>query len=312
MVRGVGRLFAVPGELCPASGHRDVVAQLVHVIREIGDEPAGAVEFFVDLCVDRVLGVVVVKMLAAMGPHVAMVETAGRRRPMPMPEARRQGDGPPVRKYRVQGDRRMNILEKPKYGNSARFEEQTNSHALTGCDHSRSARARSEYSGKFFEQILGGVEFFRAGYSETGSRARRKPRHIFYHVGKTLRRTRRAAYRKGQIYTNADGENMNPHFAFGTTVRHILPFAEHLKREGVPFAGPRRHVTGNDQRGIGVLPRHRREHSRSDDVGRHARRDDRPREARRTACRLERTQTQLAAPLTHVLPARARSTFQSG
>ncbi len=105
MVRGVGRLFAVPGELCPASGHRDVVAQLVHVIREIGDEPAGAVEFFVDLCVDRVLGVVVVKMLAAMGPHVAMVErrVAGA---LLMPEARRQGDGPPVRKYRVQGDLR--------------------------------------------------------------------------------------------------------------------------------------------------------------------------------------------------------------
>ena len=70
----------------------------------------------------------------------------------------------------------------------------------------------------------------------------RKSRHIFYHVGKTLVELVEQRTEKGYPdYTNADGENMNPHFAFGTTVKGLAAFAEHLKREGVPFAGPRKH-----------------------------------------------------------------------
>jgi catechol-2,3-dioxygenase len=135
----------------------------------------------------------------------------------------------------------MNTLEQPKYGNSARFEEQANSHALTGCDHFGLPARDPELSGKFFEQILGGVEFFRAGYSEN-DRELKKSRHIFYHVGRVLVELVEQRTEKGYPdYTNADGENMNPHFAFGTTVKGLAAFAEHLTREGVPFAGPRRH-----------------------------------------------------------------------
>jgi catechol 2,3-dioxygenase-like lactoylglutathione lyase family enzyme len=136
----------------------------------------------------------------------------------------------------------MNILEQsPKYGLTARFEPQSNKFTLTGCDHFALPARDPEASGKFFEQILGGVEFFRAGYGED-DRAKKKARHIFYHVGVTLVELVEQHNERGYAdYANPDGENGNPHWAFGTTLAGVAAFAENLKREGIPFAGPRRH-----------------------------------------------------------------------
>ena len=135
----------------------------------------------------------------------------------------------------------MNILEKPKYNNEARFAAQANKFTLTGCDHFALPARDPEYSGKFMEQILGGVEFFRAGYGEQ-DRELKKARHIFYHVGATLVELVEQRNEQGYPdYTNPKGENMNPHWAFGTTLAGLAAFEEHLKREGIPYAGPRRH-----------------------------------------------------------------------
>jgi catechol 2,3-dioxygenase-like lactoylglutathione lyase family enzyme len=136
----------------------------------------------------------------------------------------------------------MNILEKsPKYGLEARHRPQSNKFTLTGCDHFALPARDPEASGRFFEHVLGGVEFFRAGYEEE-DRAKNKARHIFYHVGATLVELVEQRTERGYAdYTNPDGENGNPHWAFGTTLDGLAAFAENLKREGVPFAGPRRH-----------------------------------------------------------------------
>jgi len=136
----------------------------------------------------------------------------------------------------------MDMLERAhKYGFEARFQPQNNRFALTCCDHFGLPARDPEFSGKFFEQILGGVEFFRAGY-EPGDNAKGKARHIFYHVGSTL--VELVEQRTEQGYpdvSNPNGENMNPHYAFGTTLEGLQAFAAHLTREGVPFAGPRQH-----------------------------------------------------------------------
>jgi catechol 2,3-dioxygenase-like lactoylglutathione lyase family enzyme len=136
----------------------------------------------------------------------------------------------------------MDILARPsRFGFEERFEPQSNRFTLTGCDHFGLPARDPERSGKFFEQILGGVEFFRAGYSEA-ELAAKKSRHIFYHVGAVLVELVEQRTENGYPdVTNPNGENMNPHFAFGTTAAGVLAFKEHLTREGVPFAGPRRH-----------------------------------------------------------------------
>ncbi len=143
-----------------------------------------------------------------------------------------------------QGDEKitMDTLARPsRYGFGERFEPQSNRFTLTGCDHFGLPARDPELSGKFFEQILGGVEFFRAGYSEA-ERAAKKSRHIFYHVGKVLVELVEQRTEAGYPdHTNPNGENMNPHFAFGTTAAGVLAFKDHLTREGIPFAGPRRH-----------------------------------------------------------------------
>src|SRR5580704_14186209 len=74
---------------------------------------------------------------------------------------------------------------RPSYGYDERHQPKTNRFGLTSCDHFGLPARDPELSGKFFEQILGGVEFFRAGYSEA-ELAAKKSRHIFYHVGATL------------------------------------------------------------------------------------------------------------------------------
>jgi catechol 2,3-dioxygenase-like lactoylglutathione lyase family enzyme len=154
-----------------------------------------------------------------------------QRRDEKIPDQSKQGERPP-----------MSILARPsRFGFEERFEPQSNRFTLTGCDHFGLPARDPERSGKFFEQILGGVEFFRAGYSEA-ELAAKKSRHIFYHVGAVLVELVEQRTENGYPdVTNPNGENMNPHFAFGTTAAGVLAFKEHLTREGIPFAGPRRH-----------------------------------------------------------------------
>ena len=59
----------------------------------------------------------------------------------------------------------MSTLETaPTYGSAARSVPQSNKFILTGCDHFALPARDPELSGKFFEQVLGGVEFLRAGF----------------------------------------------------------------------------------------------------------------------------------------------------
>src|SRR3984885_5055738 len=106
----------------------------------------------------------------------------------------------------------MDILEKTaKYGLAARSVPQPNTSALTGCDHFALPARDPEASGKFFEQVLGGVEFFRAGYGEN-DRAQKRARHIFYHVGAVLVELVEQRTERGYAdFTNPGGENANPH-----------------------------------------------------------------------------------------------------
>lgn len=138
----------------------------------------------------------------------------------------------------------MSVLEQrlPKYRYDQRHAPQANTFGLGCCDHFGIPARDPELAGKFVEQILGGVEFFRAGYSEE-DRAKGKMRHIFYHIGKTLLEV--VEQEDGVSYpdvTNPEHRNMNPHFAWETTVQGVVDFAKHLEAEGIPFAGPRRHV----------------------------------------------------------------------
>lgn len=132
----------------------------------------------------------------------------------------------------------MNIVEsKSKYGLAARYESQANKLTLTGCDHFALPARDPEASGKFVEQVLGGVEFFRAGFGEPG-----RLRHIFYHVGTTLVELCEQRTERGYAdFTNPDGGEANPHWAFGTTLDGLVAFVEHLKREGIPYDGLRQH-----------------------------------------------------------------------
>jgi catechol 2,3-dioxygenase-like lactoylglutathione lyase family enzyme len=135
----------------------------------------------------------------------------------------------------------MDILEKTtKYGLAARSVPQANKSFLTGCDHFALPARDPEASGKFFEQVLGGVEFLRAGFGGNG-----RLRHIFYHVGAVLVELVEQRTERGYAdFTNPDGEEANPHWAFGTTLAGLAAFVEILKREGVPYDGLRRH--GNE------------------------------------------------------------------
>lgn len=112
---------------------------------------------------------------------------------------------------------------------------------LTGIDHVGIPCRDPAHAGKFVEQILGGVEIYRAGFSEADIERGRAP-HIFYHVGAQLVEVVQPD--DGVSYpdrTNPDSVNTNPHWAFGATPENLAKFAEHLKREGIPFDGPRSH-----------------------------------------------------------------------
>jgi len=119
-----------------------------------------------------------------------------------------------------------------------RHVKQTNKFALQSCDHFSIPSRNPEVTGNFYEHILGGVEFFRAGYEGEG-----KNKHIFYHIGTTL--VELGEQEDGRSYadvTNPESRNFNPHWAFGTTAEGVLHFRDHLQAEAIPFAGPRRHV----------------------------------------------------------------------
>lgn len=132
----------------------------------------------------------------------------------------------------------MSVLENTAiYGLVARTVPQSNASGLTGCDHFALPARDPEASGKFFEQVLGGVEFLRAGFGGHG-----KLRHIFYHVGSVLVELVEQKTERGYPdVTNPGGEEANPHWAFGTTLAGLAAFVEILKREGVPYDGLRQH-----------------------------------------------------------------------
>jgi catechol 2,3-dioxygenase-like lactoylglutathione lyase family enzyme len=132
----------------------------------------------------------------------------------------------------------MSIVEHTrKYGLAARSVPQANKFTLTGCDHFALPARDPEASGKFFEQVLGGVEFLRAGFGGHG-----RLRHIFYHVGAVLVELVEQRTERGYPdATNPGGEEANPHWAFGTTLVGLAAFIENLKRENVPYDGLRRH-----------------------------------------------------------------------
>lgn len=112
---------------------------------------------------------------------------------------------------------------------------------LGGIDHVGLPCRDPERSGKFMEQILGGVEIYKAGFSEEDRKLGRI-KHIFYHIGEQLVEV--VVQDDDVSYpdrTNPDSINTNPHWAFGTTPEGLIEFVEHLKREGIPFDGPRSH-----------------------------------------------------------------------
>ena len=112
---------------------------------------------------------------------------------------------------------------------------------LSGIDHVGIPCRDPARAGKFIEQILGGVEIYRAGFSEEDRKRGRGP-HIFYHVGAQLVEV--VQQEDGVSYpdrTNPDAANTNPHWAFGATPENLAKFTEDLKREGIPFDGPRSH-----------------------------------------------------------------------
>lgn len=136
----------------------------------------------------------------------------------------------------------MSVLDKPfRISFKERHAPQTNRFGLACCDHFGVPTPDPERAGKFYEHILGGVEVFRAGFSDE-DRARGKMRHIFYHIGATL--IELVEQEDGVSYpgvTNPGGANMNPHYAWETTVEGVVAFAAHLRSEGIPHSGPRRH-----------------------------------------------------------------------
>jgi len=136
----------------------------------------------------------------------------------------------------------MTIMERKSFvGAEQREAVPQNRFGLSGVDHFGIPTRDPDLAGKFLEQILGGVECYRAGYSEEDRKLGRL-RHIFYHVGAQLVEV--VEQDDGVSYpdhTNPGSVNTNPHWAFGATAEDLAKFVEHLKREGIPFDGPRSH-----------------------------------------------------------------------
>lgn len=133
------------------------------------------------------------------------------------------------------------VVQQAYVGDREREAVPANPFKLTGIDHVGIPCRDPDLAGKFMEQVLGGTEVYRAGYSEEDRKLGRL-RHIFYHVGAQLVEV--VEQEDGVGYpdrTNPTGNNTNPHWAFGATPENLAKFVEHLKREGIPFSGPRSH-----------------------------------------------------------------------
>jgi catechol 2,3-dioxygenase-like lactoylglutathione lyase family enzyme len=109
---------------------------------------------------------------------------------------------------------------------------------IAGVDHVGVPARDPVLAGTFVEQILGGVEFIKAGYSAEDQRLGR-PKHIFYHIGSLVYEVAQQTDEAG--YCAIATKNDQPHFAFGTTAAGLLKFAEHLRAHNIPFDGPRSH-----------------------------------------------------------------------
>ena len=125
------------------------------------------------------------------------------------------------------------------------FEERsdipTNAFNLKGLDHCGLPTIDPDRAGMFIEQILGGVECYRAGYSKS-DREMGRLRHRFYHVGSQLIEV--VEQEDGASYPekpNPHSANTNPHWAFGTDVDGLKSFIKHLTANEIPFDGPRSH-----------------------------------------------------------------------
>lgn len=128
----------------------------------------------------------------------------------------------------------------PDYkGHSDRMAPHANPVGILGVDHVGLPTRDPLQAGRFVEEILGGREFIKAGYSEEDIRLGR-PKHIFYQIGSLVLEV---AEQKDDAsgYPAVETINDQPHFAFGTTAAGLLKFAEHLRSNAIPFDGPRRH-----------------------------------------------------------------------
>jgi catechol 2,3-dioxygenase-like lactoylglutathione lyase family enzyme len=133
------------------------------------------------------------------------------------------------------------IREKEFVGLKQRDAVPANRFKLRGIDHVGIPTRDPDLAGQFMEQVLGGIEIYRAGYSEE-DRKRGRLRHIFYHVGAQLVEVvEQEDLKSYPDHTNPGGVNTNPHWAFGATAEDMAQFVEHLKREKIPFNGPRSH-----------------------------------------------------------------------
>jgi catechol 2,3-dioxygenase-like lactoylglutathione lyase family enzyme len=136
----------------------------------------------------------------------------------------------------------MSVTNEQAYvGNEARLAVPANRFKLAGIDHVGIPARDTDLAGAFVEQILGGIEIYRAGYSDE-DKAMGRLHHIFYHVGAQLVEVAELEDDNGYPdKTNAHSLNTNPHWAFAAAPEDVAKFAEHLKAEGIPFDGPRSH-----------------------------------------------------------------------
>jgi catechol 2,3-dioxygenase-like lactoylglutathione lyase family enzyme len=112
---------------------------------------------------------------------------------------------------------------------------------LRGIDHVGIPTRDPDLSGRFVERVLGGVEIYRAGYTEQDRKLGRL-RHIFFHVGAQLVEVVEQEDFESYPHKTNPNHVTNPHLAFGASPQDLAGFVENLKREGVPFNGPRSHT----------------------------------------------------------------------
>lgn len=133
----------------------------------------------------------------------------------------------------------MTDLQAEFKGHADRTAPHTNPVGILGVDHVGLPTRDPLKAGRFVEEILGGREFIKAGYTKEDIELGR-PKHIFYQIGNLVLEV---AEQKDDESGYPDLQTINdqPHFAFGTTAAGLLKFAEHLRNHNIPFDGPRSH-----------------------------------------------------------------------